>query len=465
MNKKVSDVLTTTSQRVVVIVSIFLFLVSVGIFSYASITGVRYTGLNENKINNCKIDVSFKEGKGINLTNTYPMDYVDAKSYSPYTFYIKNNSGSCDNLLYKITMENTCTGDVIDDEFISYELVNVDTENVIRGDGINNLNETFNLRSGSIDSYEMRIWINEKAKSADLYVNGDSNNPKKYCGRLNAEILTGVKLLKNEILGDNKAHVLGVLPDTSLKTTYNVTSENGLYVSTDTNDGKETYYYRGNVENNYVSFANMLWRIVRINTDGSIRLMLEDGINNNAESQFNTKSNSYTYTYYSNSDGVKKVVDSWYNDNLKSYEASITDTEFCEEYKTAYNALNVTSGLATGIIPGSYISNFKCNTDKNGKGVLNLKVGLLSYDEAVHAGAFAGLSSTSYITNSNYLYWLISSAGFTSNNGARAWSVGKDGFIYGNGVGGTKSVRPVISVKGDTLVTGQGTKDMPYVVK
>ena len=165
-----------------------ILLIFVGV-SYAGITGIKYIGLNENKINNCKIDVSFKEGKGISLTNTYPTDYVDAKNYSPYTFYIKNNSSSCDNLKYKITMENTCTGDVIDDKFISYELVNVDTGEVIRGDGINTLNDTFKIRSGSTNSYEMRIWINEKAKSADLYVNGDPNTSKKYCGKLSAEII------------------------------------------------------------------------------------------------------------------------------------------------------------------------------------------------------------------------------------------------------------------------------------
>ena len=173
-------------SRVLLVIGIISIIVGV---SYSTITGIKYIGLNENKINNCKIDVSFKEGKGISLTNTYPMDYVDAKNYSPYTFYIKNNSSSCDNLKYKITMENTCSGDIIDDKFISYELVNVDTGEVIRGDGINTLNDTFKIRSGSTNSYEMRIWINEKAKSADLYVNGDPNKSKKYCGKLSAEII------------------------------------------------------------------------------------------------------------------------------------------------------------------------------------------------------------------------------------------------------------------------------------
>ncbi len=34
-----------------------------------------------------------------------------------------------------------------------------------------------------------------------------------------------------------------------------------------------TYYYRGDVQNNWVSFGNFLWRIIRINGDGSIRMI------------------------------------------------------------------------------------------------------------------------------------------------------------------------------------------------
>ena len=37
-----------------------------------------------------------------------------------------------------------------------------------------------------------------------------------------------------------------------------------------------SYYYRGAVEDNYVTFADMCWRIVRIQGDGSVKLILED---------------------------------------------------------------------------------------------------------------------------------------------------------------------------------------------
>ena len=70
-----------------------------------------------------------------------------------------------------------------------------------------------------------------------------------------------------------------VLKDNEIKTSPNFssTSDQGLYVQKDDTtksiNGKPTYYFRGNVTNNYVTFAGMTWRIVRINEDGTIRLI------------------------------------------------------------------------------------------------------------------------------------------------------------------------------------------------
>ena len=38
-------------------------------------------------------------------------------------------------------------------------------------------------------------------------------------------------------------------------------------------DQVESYYYRETVRNNYVSFAGFIWRIIRCNRDGSIRMI------------------------------------------------------------------------------------------------------------------------------------------------------------------------------------------------
>ena len=51
----------------------------------------------------------------------------------------------------------------------------------------------------------------------------------------------------------------------------NDTETDGLYMTED--DEGESYYYRGAVKNNYVSFAGFIWRIIRRNGDGSVRLI------------------------------------------------------------------------------------------------------------------------------------------------------------------------------------------------
>ena len=226
--------------------------------------------------------------------------------------------------------------------------------------------------------------------------------------------------------------------------------------------------YDENAVNNYVSFAGLMWRIVRINEDGSIRLLLNDGINNNTEYKFNPSINNYTYMYYSNSDvekGIKRTVDTWYNDNLKTYESYIADTEFCEQFKVAYSSSYITAGSVTVPLYSSYTSNFKCSTDANGKGIITSKVGLLTYDEAVHAGNYPGEDSSSYITNSNYAYWLMSPAGAYTDR-ARAWYVYSGGSISSSHVDLNGFVlRPVISLKAGLLATGSGTSADPYLIQ
>ena len=269
------------------------------------------------------------------------------------------------------------------------------------------------------------------------------------------------------ILGDGNSNVLSATA--TLTDTYsNAGDASGLYKSVDgETDSGTTYFYRGDVTNNYVSFAGLMWRIVRINENGSVRLLLNDGINNNTKYRFNPSINNYTYMYYSNSDverGIKRTVDTWYNNNLKTYENHIADTEFCEQYKVSPQTNYYTAGNETVVAKENYTSNFKCSTDKNGKGIITSKVGLLTYDEAVHAGNYPGKSSTSYITNSNYTYWLMSPAGAFSSS-AGAWSVNVDGSIYSYNVSYGSVVRPVISLKAGILATGSGTSDDPYVIQ
>lgn len=128
-------------------------------------------------------------------------------------------------------------------------------------------------------------------------------------------------------------------------------------------DYGDTYYYRGDTKNNYVSFAGIKWRIIRVNGDGSVRLTTEDPIgmseylakssdldnthvgymNNNLYSSSYTQAHNNTKS--STNSTLKATIDKWYEDRiLNKYDDYVSDTYFCNDraiYNTDYGELNL----------------------------------------------------------------------------------------------------------------------------
>ena len=255
-------------------------------------------------------------------------------------------------------------------------------------------------------------------------------------------------ILKEKLLGTNDSNV--------------VTSGDGLYSKT-TSTGT-TYYFKGAVENNYVKFADKVWRIVRINEDGTMRLITQDNVI--SSQKFNSAYNTYDKMYYTNSE-IKTAVENWYKTNIsdKGFDEKVVNGNyFCEQAKVVYNT-NYTAGSATVATKDNYTPSFDCTTDGNGKGVVSGKVGLITIDEVLFAGGVIGSSSNFYLKNGS-AYCMMSPAGFyTYNDYARAWGVVSTGRIGDFHVASNYGVRPVINLSADTLVTGSGTSSDPYVVK
>ena len=268
--------------------------------------------------------------------------------------------------------------------------------------------------------------------------------------------------LANKILSSNT-----LITDTPTLTTSsnNTSDKSGLYKSTDTNTGKPTYYFRGNVENNYASFAGQTWRIVRVNEDGTIRIIMQDGINSNANIAFNSNYNNYTYMYYTNSE-AKTTLESWYQANIGS-KADLaknvaSGNYYCEQAKTKAESSWI-SGNANMILYSSYTPDFKCATDGNGKGIVNANIGLLTYDEVVYAGGYCNqINSNYYLYNSTY-FLTISPAGFDGSY-ARVWDMFA-GPLSGPYVSSVRCLRPVLNLTANTKISdGDGTKENPFVI-
>ena len=313
------------------------------------------------------------------------------------------------------------------------------------------------------DGYEVEsVQCNGKEAKFDNY-NWSLSLPDTSEEEITCEfVFRDTQTLANKILSSNT-----LITDTPTLTTSsnNTSDKSGLYKSTDTNTGKPTYYFRGNVENNYASFAGQTWRIVRVNEDGTIRIIMQDGINSNANIAFNSNYNNYTYMYYTNSE-AKTTLESWYQANIGS-KADLaknvaSGNYYCEQAKTKAESSWI-SGNANMILYSSYTPDFKCATDGNGKGIVNANIGLLTYDEVVYAGGYCNqINSNYYLYNSTY-FLTISPAGFDGSY-ARVWDMFA-GPLSGPYVSSVRCLRPVLNLTANTKISdGDGTKENPFVI-
>lgn len=215
-------------------------------------------------------------------------------------------------------------------------------------------------------------------------------------------------------------------------------------------------------EDNYVTFASKTWRIMRINGDGTIRLIMQNGINSNKLISFNTIRNSYTYMYYTNSTAQKELND-WYSvNNLTNYENEVVTSQYCEQAKTSHSN-SYTFGSAVTELYTNYTPSLLCTNDGNGKGIINEKVGLITYDELVMAGGKYDTASNFYLNNGNH-YWSLSPSEFY-NSIAYVWRVNATGTITKTNVATTLGIRPIIYLNKDILASGLGTIDSPYIIQ
>ena len=268
---------------------------------------------------------------------------------------------------------------------------------------------------------------------------------------------------------------------------------NGIYSSED--DLGTSYYFRGNVTNNYVKFANKYWRIIRINGDGTIR-MIYAGTSDHANdmsigtSAFNSSNGDNTYvgymygtegaTTYANTHSnttnstIKTKLDSWYDTNIVNTgnEKYIADAIYC-------NDRSVAEGKGIGTIytyyaAGTRISNgqptLKCtnNSDKFtksttiGNGKLTKMIGLITTDEVIYAGGTKS-NNTEYYLYSGTDYWTMAPNGFTYGS-AFVRYVERNGSLSGYSVDNALAVRPVVSLKSDAISRGSGTAASPFLV-
>lgn len=258
------------------------------------------------------------------------------------------------------------------------------------------------------------------------------------------------------------------------------TNTGGLY-KTNGITGNDVYFFRGVVNNNYVNLGGYLFRILQIDEDGNLRLILNSTINTkskyNNSSEVSDINNISDILGYENS-LVKSVNDNWFTYIKELYSNKIITSTFCQDYTYEEHKNNSTSTdvayFKSYINIGRDTDNYSPSLLCDEKYRITSDIGLISADELVLAGAsFEKTNNKFFIYNSeldsgksNEYFWTISPAfyDFTRGNGG-VFMMGYDGKLS-DWVGGlgTNSfgVRPVITIDGNYKMSGDGTLSNPY---
>lgn len=215
------------------------------------------------------------------------------------------------------------------------------------------------------------------------------------------------------------------------------------------------YVFRGEYPNNYVKFSNQIWRIIKINEDGSIKLVYADKKTEKVvwDDRYNTDKSEYVgkndfrlsrileklneiysdETYIKNDDKELLVKHDWCIGKISEADTQISSFNSCDDiYNELYiGLLNIDEVLIPSL-------------DENCKNI---------YDQSC--------------TNYNYLYEI--NTGWTLNASSERSHIvfySSYGAVYPKTTSTSSSVRPVININGNILYTsGNGTKETPYIIK
>lgn len=363
------------------------------------------------------------------------VNYINGKlidNNGTYEFSVTNNSDK--DFYYEIAMR---------------ELTNLD-ENLRYS--ITSVEASVNIVNASLEKDDFLLVDNVliKSKATENFKLKIENNKKT------SFILSIHKMNENEeyffttILKNNE-----IKKETLTKPSVEVAVKNEGLIE-DADDYGLTYYFRGNVNNNYVKFADNLWRIVRINGDGTVKLIL-----NNALSELSSYSSKVEESEnYENLDVTSKL-NSYYESNLKNSENYIANTKFCKETEGTNSSNNKTYNAYTRLITNN-IPSFSCLGE-----TYRSRIGLITVDEVAYAGSnFKDNNKEYYLYNSEIEdVWWLSNLAKTKDNSFYPFGVTKEGKIVDTTTGNSyKSVRPVINIIKKVTVKGSGTLEDPYVI-
>ncbi len=277
------------AKNTIIVSVIALALVLIGVtYAYFS---ARITGLESASIIRLtagRMGIVYSEGdENVAASNIYPRE----EAWVTKTFTLTGWNTTDQRMYYKIGLNvitNTFTND-----YLTYDLTLLSGTNGTpvaskTGVAINGTGKipfgmgSFLAADGEAHSYELKIYFKDNGEdqndaqeavfNAKIYVEEsdglEAPNGWKYAPA--GSLLAGIRTNQSTPNADDAVGM--TTPGKQ------VTAQSGTYMSeglrTTEDDYGTSYYYRGAVDNNYLVFANMCWRIVRIDGLGNTKITL-----------------------------------------------------------------------------------------------------------------------------------------------------------------------------------------------
>lgn len=408
------------------------------------------------------------KGSTISLSDALPVEDSVGSTSTPYTFTITNTG----NLNYKFNIKLLSTGSSSTTIGSQYIKLKVDDGSVTTLSSLSNgiIKKDVTLKAGTSIDINVRVWLSISTPNTQI---GKTFNSKIVIDgqAVYTETSQAMKTL-DKLNSLNDTIVLATdTPDFTTVSGNNGDDGNG---NTNLGDGTKgiyateddlgiSYYFRGAVENNYVKFANFYWRIIRINGDGTIRMIYAgtsahpNGYNDSStrdmdigDSTYNDNRDDNAYVGYmygtagastyadahsnTNNSTIKTLIDNWYKTNIvdKGFSNYVADAIYCNDRSlvptTDTNVNTIFSNMQgednTGLGYGSnttaygsfkrnYVehtpslkcpnNNDKFTTENIGNSKLTYPVALITTDEVSLAGGLTfDLEAGNYVKNQDY---------------------------------------------------------------
>ena len=303
------------NKNIIIIVIVLLLILGIG-FSYA---WWRYTVIQDKAniaVSKClKLEIA-NQSNEINLTNMYPISDEEGRALTPFTFTLKNTCSM--SAKYTLNLE-MLEGTTLNSNYLAVLVNNKDIKllssyntatTVVKGSTESRTLDTGTLAPNGSKDYSISLWMDKSVTLSD-----DSQN-KTFKSKVVIDAVA-TETAMDKIIAS--VDTTGKCPTINDDGTVNVTKEEATdgYVCSAPDAYGTSYYYRGNVTNNYVKFADKYWRIIRINGDGTVRVIYDGtSAHTNGESSTDRQIGTSAFNYYWKKDNVQETTNSVvYGDN------------------------------------------------------------------------------------------------------------------------------------------------------